>query len=134
MFIRKRFMKYSVDKHSDYSIFKLEDHNLNASLAPELKSQLVIFKNEGVSNLMIDMSNVKYVDSSGLGALLTGKRLYEGHGSLVIFGIDNPVVKKVFEISKLDDVLNIVPTKEEAEDFVRMEQIERSLDVSEDED
>ncbi len=106
---------------------------MNASLAPELKSQLVIFKNEGVNSLMIDMSDVKYVDSSGLSALLTGKRLYKDHGSFVIFGIESPVVKKVFEISKLDEVLNIVPTKEEAEDFVRMEQIERSLDLPDEE-
>lgn len=123
-------MKYSVDKHERYSTLTLHDHNLNASLAPDLKSQLVIFRNEAVPSLIIDLSEVQYIDSSGLSALLTGKRLWEDFGSYVIFGIKSPIVKKVIQISKLDEVLNIVPSFDEARDLVTMETLERELSSS----
>jgi hypothetical protein len=39
-------MKYSIDKQEHYAIMTLEEENLNSLLAPDLKSELVIFKNE----------------------------------------------------------------------------------------
>ena len=41
-------MKYSIDKKDKYAIFELQEENLNSLLAPKLKSELVIFANEGV--------------------------------------------------------------------------------------
>ena len=68
-------MKYSIDKQDHYAIMTLEEENLNSILAPDLKSELVIFKNEGLTNLVISLAKVKYIDSSGLSAILTGNRL-----------------------------------------------------------
>ena len=70
-------MKYSIDKQEHYAIMTLEEENLNSLLAPDLKSELVIFKNEGLTNLVINLSKVKYIDSSGLSAILTGNRLWK---------------------------------------------------------
>lgn len=125
-------MKYSVEKYEDYQVLQLQDHNLNAALAPHLKSQLVIFRNEGIQSVIIDLQEVKYIDSSGLSALLTGKRLWEGVGSFVVSGPFSPTVKKIFTISKLDTVLNIVPTLQEAKDFVAMENLEREINADDD--
>ncbi len=127
-------MKYSVEKYEDYLVMQLQDHNLNAALAPKLKSQLVIFRNEGVPSIIIDLSEVKYIDSSGLSALLTGKRLWEEAGSFVISGPFNPTVKKIFAISKLESVLNIIPTLQESRDFVAMENLEREINAGGSED
>jgi len=58
---------------------------------------------------------------------LTANRLWKGFGSFVITGIDHPSVKKLIEISRLDSVLEIIPTLQESIDFVMMEELEREL-------
>lgn len=126
-------MKYSVNKEEKYAVFQLQEDNLNSIIAPKLKSEFVILSNEGVKNLIFDLSDVKYVDSSGLSAILTANRLWKALGSFVLTGIEHPSVKKLIEISRLDTVLTIIPTVEESIEYVFMEEIEREIE-SEDED
>ncbi|MCB0638956.1 MAG: STAS domain-containing protein [Lewinella sp.] len=121
-------MKYSIDKKEQYAIFRLEEENLNSLLAPKLKSELVIFANEGVRNLIFDLSAVHYVDSSGLSSILTANRLWKPLGSFVLTGVEHPSVKKLIEISRLDSVLTIVPTVQESIDYIFMEELERQLE------
>lgn len=75
---------------------------------------------------------MKYVDSSGLSAILTANRLWQGQGTFVLTGIKHPSVKKLIEISRLESIFKIIPTVEESIDFVYMEEIEKEL-TSEDE-
>ena len=125
------FMKYRIDKQDQYSILALDEENLNSTIAPNLKSDFIFFNNEGVRNLILDMSNVKFVDSSGLSAILTAHRLWKDTGSFVIAGELQPMVKKLIEISRLETILAIIPTTSEAIDFVMMEEIERELQKNE---
>jgi anti-anti-sigma factor len=127
-------MKYTVDQHDNYAIFSLEEENLNSILAPDLKSKFVVLANEGIKNLIFNLGNVKFVDSSGLSAILTANRLWKDLGSFVLTGIDHPSVKKLIEISRLDTVLTIIPTIQESIDYVMMEVLERELNEEEDED
>ena len=120
-------MKYTIDKTEKYAVFKLDEDNLNSVNAPNLKSEFVILANEGISNLIFDLSAVKFVDSSGLSAILTADRLWKGLGSFVLTGIEHPSVKKLIEISRLDTVLSIVPTVAESIDYVIMEIMEREI-------
>lgn len=122
-------MKYSVDKRDKVTILRLMDENLNSLIAPELKSELIIMKNEGIPNLILDLSEVRYVDSSGLSAILTGNRMWKGEGSFVLTGVVSPTVMKLLEISKLDSVMTIIPTLQESIDYVYMEEIERELNA-----
>lgn len=124
-------MKYSVDKNEKYTVLALEESNLNSVLAPELKSELVILVNEGVENLILDLSEVSYVDSSGLSAILTADRLWKSIGSFILTGLTHPNVKKLIEISRLDTILTIIPTLEESIEYVFMESIERELSAEE---
>jgi len=127
-------MKYSVDKQDRYTVFQLEEENLNSIVAPDLKSEIVILHNEGVDNLIFDLSKVKYVDSSGLSAILTADRLWKDKGSFVLTGVQHAPVKKLFEISRLDTVLAWVPTKEEAVEYVFMEELQRELEKGDEEE
>ncbi len=120
-------MKFSIEKKERYTIFTLNEDNLNSLMAPLLKSEFIIYRNEGVQNLILDLSNVKFVDSSGLSSILTANRLWKGFGSFVITGVDHPSVKKLIEISRLDTVLEIIPTVQEAIDYIMMEELEREL-------
>lgn len=120
-------MKYRVDKEEKYAVFSLEEENLNSLLAPKLKSELVILSNEGVPNLILDLSKVEFVDSSGLSAILTGNRLWQDEGLFILTGIHSPNVKRLIEISRLDGILTIIPTLQESVDYVIMQEIENEL-------
>lgn len=120
-------MKISLDKKEKYSILKLDEENLNSVIAPDVKSEFVFLRNEGVKNLIFDMADVKYVDSSGLSAILTANRLWTDFGSFVLTNVAHPAVQKLIEISRLETILTIVPTMAESVDYVIMEELQREL-------
>lgn len=124
-------MKYTLDKNDKYSVFILDEENLNSILAPDLKSEFVFFRNEGVKNLIFDMANVKYVDSSGLSAILTANRLWKDYGVFAVTGAKSPAVRKLIEISRLETILTLIPTTEEAIDYIFMEEIQNELSEEE---
>ena len=128
-------MKYEVDKQERYTVMSLKDANVNSLVAPDLKSEFVVLSNEGITNLIVDLSGVEYIDSSGLSAILTANRVFKANqGTMVVTGIKHPAVKKLFEISRLDTVINVVPTLEESVDFILMDEVERELTSEEDAD
>lgn len=118
-------MKYSLDKRENYTVFSLEEDNLNSLISPSLKSEFVFFRNEGVKNLVFDFAKVKYVDSSGLSAILTANRLWKGYGSFVLCQINAPIIMRLIKISKLESILSICDTLDEAIDLVLAEESER---------
>ena len=122
-------MKFTLDKQDNYAVLSLDEENLNSLIAPDLKSEFVFLRNEGVRNLIFDLSQVKYVDSSGLSAILTANRLWKDYGSYVITGIAHPSVEKLIKISRLDTILSIIPTVTESIDYVYMEDVERNLET-----
>ena len=107
-------MKYAIDKKDQYSLIRLMEENLNAVKAPDLKSELVVFKNEGVRNLIIDVQDVKYIDSSGLSAILTANRLFGEEGTFVLTGVNQAAVKTLISLTRLDGVITILPTESES--------------------
>lgn len=112
-------------------MINLHEEKLDSTLAPQLKSDFVTLNTEGTRNVILDLKEVKYIDSSGLSALLVGNRITnEGGGILVLTTISEHVFKLI-KISQLDSILNILPTVEEARDAVFMHEIEG--DMNEDE-
>ena len=120
-------MKYSLDKQEKYTIFGLDEQNLNSLIAPNLKSEFVFLRNEGVKNLILNVTDVQYVDSSGLSAILTANRLWKDYGTFILTGVSFPAVTKLIEISRLETILTIIPTLQESIDYVFMEEIQREL-------
>jgi anti-anti-sigma factor len=127
-------MKYTIDKKEQHTIFKLEEDKLDSVLAPALKSEFVTLHAEGVTNLIMDMSDVKYSDSSGLSAVLVGNRLFSEEGGIFVLSGLSEHVSKLIKISQLNNVLNIVPTIEEAIDRVFLHEIEGGLNEEEEEE
>lgn len=127
-------MKFTCDKQERYTAFSLEEEILNSVKAPDLKSEFVILSNEGVENFILDISAVKFVDSSGLSAILTANRLWKNVGSFILTGVEHPSVKRLIEISRLDTILTIVPTLQESVEYVLMTELQRELDMEEEEE
>ena len=120
-------MKYTIDKSEQYAVIKLHESRLDSTIAPALKSELITLHAEGVNNIILDLEEIRYTDSSGLIALLVGNRiLQEDKGIFILIKLSDHALKLV-KISQLDSVLNILPTLEEAVDAVFLHEIEGGL-------
>ncbi len=120
-------MSFKIDKQDNYTLIKFSTNKLDAIVAPDLKSELVLISKLGAINILIDLESVKYCDSSGLSALLVGHRICkETNGSFILSALQ-PAVEKLITISQLDSILNITKTTQEAIDSAFVHQIERNL-------
>jgi anti-anti-sigma factor len=120
-------MKFTVDKHDKYVLIQLNESKINSVVSPKLKSELIIFNTEGQRNIILDLSKVKYIDSSGLSSILVGHRLCKNaQGLFILVGL-NDAVTKLITISQLESILTIVNKTEEAIDLIFMEEIEKEL-------
>lgn len=120
-------MSFKTNKETDYTLIKFSTDKLDAIVAPDLKSELVLISKEGAKNILIDLESVKYCDSSGLSALLTGHRLCKDVGGSFVLSSIQPAVEKLITISQLNSILNIKTTSQEAIDSVFVDEIERNL-------
>jgi anti-sigma B factor antagonist len=90
------------------------DADLHSS--PELRDRLTDLMDEGVTRVVLDLSETTFVDSMALGVLLgTVKRLRTtgGHLDLVV---PRPDIRRIFEITMLDRVFDLHATLEQALD------------------
>ncbi|TAH26300.1 MAG: anti-sigma factor antagonist [Cytophagales bacterium] len=120
-------MKYTIEKTEKYTLVQLHEEKLNSIISPDLKSELVKLNAEGTKNIILDLSDVKYVDSSGLSSILVGNRICETAEGLFAISNLNDHVMKLIKISQLDSILTILPTREEAIDAIFMYELEKSL-------
>ncbi len=82
--------------------------------APELKKVLTDAIEGGELRLVIDLSEVSFLDSTALGVLIGAvKRLRSRGGALALVNTDASIAK-TFEITGLDQIFTILPTREEA--------------------
>ncbi len=121
-------MKYSIDKNEKYSIFSFEDDRIDSLVAPKLKSEFITLFQSGTQSLILDLTKVRYVDSSGLSALLVANRLCgEAEGFFVLAGVNDHVMK-LLTISKLDIVFNILATIEESIEAIMSSSNDKNTD------
>ena len=82
--------------------------------APEFKQQLLDVIGKGGKEVVVDFSNTTFIDSTTLGVLVGGvKRLRTNDGQLSLVCADRNITK-IFEITGLDRVFTIYPTRDEA--------------------
>jgi len=120
-------MKYTIDKQDKYTLVRLHEEKLDSNVAPQLKSEMVTLHAEGIRNVILDLSEVKYTDSSGLSALLVGNRILQEDDGIFVLACLSDHTMKLIKISQLDSVLTILPTVEEGVDAVFMHEIEKDM-------
>ncbi len=119
---------YTIEKKEKYAQINLKDEKLDSHISPSLKSELVVLNSEGFKNIIIDLTDTRYCDSSGLSAILVANRLCKNSGgTFVLTGLQRSVMKLI-SISQLDTILNIAPTVSEAVDLLFMEEIEKDTE------
>ena len=82
--------------------------------APEFKQQLLDAIGNGARYVVVDFTDTTFIDSTTLGVLVGGvKRLRSSDGQLALVCSDRNITK-IFEITGLDRVFTIYPTRAEA--------------------
>jgi len=83
---------------------------------PEFRKALQQVIDEEPSALIVDLREISYIDSAGLGALLAAFKTLSAHNApiCVVTGPDNPGVRRVLEITRLDTLMLIRNSVEDA--------------------
>ncbi|MCX8053022.1 MAG: STAS domain-containing protein [Armatimonadetes bacterium] len=81
--------------------------------APQLKQQMISLLEQGAKEIVVDLTDVDYLDSTALGVLIGGlKRLREIDGNLMLI-CPNARIRRVFEITGLDKIFDIHNSEQE---------------------
>ena len=108
--------------------FKMDTHTLDNGVpvialqgevdvytAPQLKQQMIPLLEAGTKQMLIDLTQVEYFDSTALGVLIGGlKRMRERDGNLSLV-CPSPRIRRVFEITGLDKIFDIYNSMEDAQ-------------------
>jgi anti-sigma B factor antagonist len=90
-----------------------EAGSLEASNSPEFREKVAALL-QGKSKVILDLSNVTFMDSSGIGALVAvARNLAANDGELRLAGL-TPTVQTVFELTRLYRAFEIYGSEEEA--------------------
>jgi anti-sigma B factor antagonist len=107
-------MKFSIENQDNVVIFQLKNLNLDSEISAQLKAKLLILIQPDIEALIIDLTNVEYVDSSGLGALLLAQRQMKEFGMTIILVGVTENVQSMFRISQIHDVFLYADTIQDA--------------------
>ena len=111
-------MNFKITQEDKHTLISSQVDKLDATNAPELKSELVFLSKNGVNTIVLDLSKTRYCDSSGLSAILAANRICKDtNGKFVLSGLQDNV-SKMIGIAQLDKVLAIVNTSAEAQEFL----------------
>ncbi len=120
-------MEYSIKKDEKYIIIGLKIEKLDSTLSADLKADFVKYNHEGFKNMILDLTETKYIDSSGLSAILVANRLCKNDKGTFVLSNVGDHINKLIAISQLQSVLEITKTNQEAVDLIFMNELENDL-------
>ncbi|PLX89915.1 MAG: anti-anti-sigma factor [Desulfuromonas sp.] len=107
-------MKLTTEEHGDIVKIIVDEERMDAHNSGALKEEMLRLFDNDKCNLVIDLSAVRFVDSSGLGALVSGfKNASSRDGSLKLCCLQ-PQVRSMFELTRLHRVFEIYSSADEA--------------------
>ncbi len=107
-------MQVSIDRRDGQFAVVTPEGRLDLASASEFKQTLNDIVEAGDRILVVDLSNVSFVDSSGLGALISGMKATRLAGGDLRIAQVGEQARLILELTTLDKVMKIYPTVEEA--------------------
>lgn len=105
-------LRFDTQEKDGILIFLIEEETITRELSIDLKEAILLKIAEGHTKIILDLSKVKEIDSSGLGALLFGKRQAGGNdGDLKLVGASETVQNmiRIAQLSRVFDLHNSIP-------------------------
>jgi anti-sigma B factor antagonist len=85
------------------------DTRIDAAVAIEFKDAMRASTDSGCETVILDLSDVQFIDSSGLGAIVAAMKHMGQARTLALAGL-TPTVEKVFRLTRMDSVFSVFPT------------------------
>jgi anti-anti-sigma factor len=82
---------------------------IDLHVSPSVTASLNEMIDKKPERLVVDLSDVSYIDSAGLAALIEAMQKVEGYGGRFALAGLQETVRSIFEISRLDQVFQIFP-------------------------
>lgn len=109
-------------KHVNNAVIALVlGERIDAKVSDVFRRKIFSLIENGNHNIILNISNVKFVDSSGLGAMVACLKQVKEKGQIVICSI-NSSVEKVFKLSRVNKVFRLFLTEEDAVAFFQSPQ------------
>ena len=109
-------MNLKTEANGNRMIIFVREERLDAHNSEELKAEMNRLFAAGSKELIVDLKDVRFIDSSGLGVLVSGfKNASTRQGSLKLSSLQTQV-KSMFELTRLHRVFDIFQTVDEALD------------------
>ena len=109
-------MNITIEEKNDIVVLYVKEERLDAHNSGDLKLEMNRLFGEGKKNVLVDLDDVRFIDSSGLGALVSGfKNAISNQGNLKLSSLQ-PQVKSMFELTRLHRVFEIFPSSSDALD------------------
>ncbi len=106
-------MELNLERMNDVAIVRIKSEAIDASNIQEFKEKISVPVDQ-TKNLVFDMEEVLFVDSSGCGALLSClRKIKEKHGRLILCNTKTQV-KHLFSLIHMDRIFKIYNDCEEA--------------------
>lgn len=103
----------STDLRNNILVVRVEDKRIDASKAPAFKDEMARCIDAGQNQLVLDLSQVDFIDSSGLGALVSCLKRLGPRGSLAVAGATG-AVSRLFSLTRMDRVFALHPNVDTA--------------------
>jgi anti-sigma B factor antagonist len=115
-------MNFETKKIGDITIFKLNEKRLDTNISGLVKGEFTIMlKVEGITKLILDLSDVETCDSSGLSSILVANRILNTTGGSMRLAAPSEKVYSLIKITQLDRVLPVCETVDEAFEELKKE-------------
>lgn len=105
-------MSFDTTMQDDIAVLRVTAGRLDANIAPDLKKVVAGIVDSGTTRIMLDLEKVQFMDSSGLGAVISSFKLTGQKGEFVICNM-NDTVKEIFELTHMDKLFEIYPNSDE---------------------
>jgi len=99
-------MEFETIQNGAITHLKMKQTRLDAAQAIGFKEAVRAISDDGADYILLDMSNVAFMDSSGLGALVSVMKYMGAEKKFEITGL-TPVVEKVFKLTRMDEVFRV---------------------------
>lgn len=106
-------MEVEVQKGINHVVVIPRRKSVDASVAAEFKKKMQEIINSGISLIVLDMRDVSFIDSTGLGSIISAYKTKDKEQTLVLCNIAEGV-QDIFKITKLDKFFTIFSSKESA--------------------
>src|SRR5271169_3195575 len=109
----EELMRFEERKIGDVFIAKVLESRIAADVAARFKEDLIEYVTNGHRTFVLDLSEVTFIDSSGLGALIASLKVIGADGELALCGA-RETVASMFKLTRMNKVFRMFNTPEDA--------------------